>query len=212
LKAAEGALMQMPEDPRLLLELTGMLRGGGPPEAVRKLCRDLLERRPRDFALHAQLLAEWRREDQEGEAVASTERLLTLFPDAAEAHYHAALTLAHFRRESDAERHLQSALRLNPGFATARLELARLLAVAADPAVHDPVMAGLIVDGAEKAMGMKLPQTLEVRAELAWRAGKRAQAVALMEAAVERAREMKLSEVESSLSIRLAGLRREQEQ
>ena len=106
-------------------------------------------------------------------------------------------------READGRRRFEKALELNPGFATARLALARLLAKADDPDVRDTAAALAIIDSAENALGMKLPQTLEIRAELLWREGRRAESVALMEAAVSRAREMNRVDLETGLKQRL---------
>jgi tetratricopeptide (TPR) repeat protein len=203
IEAAEAALLQIPDDPNLLLKISEALRAGAREDGVERLCRAVLARRPKDFGVHALLLSELRARGNGPEAIAAAERLLEIHPDAAESHYHAALVYEDSGREADGRRRFEKALELNPGFATARLALARLLAKADDPDVRDSAAALAIIDSAENALGMKLPQTLEIRAELLWREGRRAESVALMEAAVSRAREMNRVDLETGLKQRL---------
>jgi len=203
MNAAVAAALRFPDETELFLKLSEAVAGVTGREGVMDFCRRVIDRAPRVFAAHARLLSELRRAGRRPELVAAADALLSQFPDAREAHYHAGLGYAAAGDEKRALRALQTALELDPAFAVARLELGCLLAWADDPEVSDPARAESIAQGAERALGRALPQTLEIRAALAWKRGDRAAAREHLQSAIALANQMNDRERLAALTDRL---------
>jgi protein O-mannosyl-transferase len=203
-KAASRSAVAVTNEPRLFPELVELFAGENRSPAVLDLSRQVVAGRPSEFAAHAQLLVEYRRQGMAEPALKAADVLLQQFPGVRETHYHAGITFAAFDEDRQARDNLMAAVRIDPSFAMARLELGRLFASARDPEVRDAAQALAIADGAEQAMGMPLPQTQEIRAELAWRRGEAKIAREHLRAAIRRAQEMKRNDLVPELGKRLA--------
>lgn len=201
--SATKSVIDFRNEPAMFAQLTKVLREQGEID-IESWCREVLAQDRRIFAAHACLLGELRYKRKARAALTAMQELLVTFPQTKEAHYHAALVETVFGKDRDALRNLETALQIDPGFSTARLELGRLVAASKDPAVHDPVRAQAIVDGAERALGRAIPQTSAIRAELAWRHGERAEALTALSAAIQLARQMDRDDLVPELARRLA--------